>query len=64
MIPHNTEICVLRDAPTLTQAAAEQVVQHAASAVNSRGKFTVALAGGSSEKSPVSYTHLTQPTKA
>ena len=51
MIPHNTEICVLRDAPTLTQAAAEQVVQHAASAVNSRGKFTVALAGGSSEKS-------------
>jgi len=51
MTPPNSDICVFPDAPALTQGAAEHVIQQACLAIDTRGRFTIALAGGSTPKS-------------
>lgn len=51
MTPLNSEICVFPDTHALTQAAAEHVIRQASLVINTRGRFTVALAGGSTPKS-------------
>ncbi len=44
------EIRILPDAAAIARRAAQEVVQAATSAVNARGSFTIALAGGSTPK--------------
>jgi 6-phosphogluconolactonase len=51
-----SDVQVCPDATTLTQAAAEHFVARAAEAVTARGRFTVALSGGSTPRS--TYTLL------
>jgi 6-phosphogluconolactonase len=51
-----SDVQVYPDAATLTQATAEHFVARAAEAVTARGRFTVALSGGSTPRS--TYTLL------
>jgi len=48
--PHS-DIHVFPDTPSLTSAAAEHVIQQASLAIKTRGRFTIALGGGSTPKS-------------
>jgi 6-phosphogluconolactonase len=57
-----SDVQVYPDADTLTQAAAEHFVARAAEAVTARGKFTVALSGGSTPRS--TYTLLANADNA
>ena len=50
MPPPNSDIRVFPDIPALTHAAADHVIQQASLAINVRGRFTIALAGGSTPK--------------
>lgn len=43
-------IRVLEDLPALTEAAAEEIARRAEDAIASRGRFTIALSGGSTPK--------------
>jgi 6-phosphogluconolactonase len=49
-MPSPPEIRVLKDADELFEAAAAEFAAHASEAVRSRGRFTVALSGGSTPK--------------
>ena len=41
------KVVILKDAPALAHAAAEMIMQCAAAAIAARGRFTIALSGGS-----------------
>lgn len=51
MTPPNSEIRIFPNMQGLTHAAAEHVIQQASLAINIRGRFTIALGGGSTPKS-------------
>ncbi len=51
MTSPNSDIRVFPDPQGLTHAAAEHLIQQASLAINTRGRFTIALAGGSTPKS-------------
>jgi 6-phosphogluconolactonase len=53
------EIVVLEDAAALAEAAARAIVEVATDAVNAHGRFTVALAGGSTPRA--TYERLARP---
>jgi 6-phosphogluconolactonase len=53
------EVIVLQDAATLADVAAQAIAECAAEAVSARGRFTVALAGGSTPRA--TYERLAQP---
>jgi 6-phosphogluconolactonase len=57
-----SDVQVYPDATTLTHAAAEHFVARAAEAVTARGRFTVALSGGSTPRS--TYTLLASADNA
>ncbi len=51
MTSARSEIRVFPDTPNFTRAAAEHVIQQASLAISTRGRFTIALGGGSTPKS-------------
>ncbi len=51
MTSARSEIRVFPDTPSFTHAAAEHVIQQASLAISTRGRFTIALGGGSTPKS-------------
>ncbi len=51
------QIVVLKDAPALAQAAAEMVMQCAADAIARRGRFIIALSGGSTPEAAYQIIH-------
>ena len=53
------EILVFDDPPALAEAAARAIVEVARAAVEARGRFTIALAGGSTPRA--TYERLAQP---
>jgi 6-phosphogluconolactonase len=47
---HGAEVCVLPDAPALARRAADLFVTEARAAIDARGRFAVALSGGSTPR--------------
>jgi 6-phosphogluconolactonase len=60
-IPKGSEIQVLADASALAEFASAQMIQIAKDAIAARGRFCIALAGGSTPH--LLYTSLTRPEK-
>ncbi|HWZ44859.1 MAG TPA: 6-phosphogluconolactonase [Candidatus Saccharimonadales bacterium] len=58
------EICILPDAPALNRAAADEFIRCAREAIAARGRFAVALAGGSTPKAVYSLLAGDQATAA